>query len=63
MLCFQVVTATDGTVLDLGSLEITYSYTGSVLDYQEVTYNGNTYRLTYTYTGSNLTTQSAWVKQ
>lgn len=57
------VTASDGTQLDLDSLEHTYGYSGSVLTSDTVTYLGNTYVKTYVFTGSNLTFESRYVKQ
>lgn len=38
-----------------------YTYTGSNLATEAITYGGRTYTRTYTYTGSNLTSVSAWV--
>lgn len=38
-----------------------YTYTGSNLTTEAITYGGRTYTRTYGYTGSNLTSVSAWV--
>lgn len=39
------------------------SYTGSQLDFVDMTVNGTVYRKTLTWTGSNLTAVTVWVKQ
>ena len=62
------VATLDGQLLDLGSLAISYSYTGSVLNYAQtaITLESGataTYRQTYTYTAGNLTGVSGWVRQ
>lgn len=55
--------ADDGTLIQMGSFAQTLSYSSGVLQYIEVTVDGNTYRKTFTYTGTDLTGISVWVKQ
>ena len=55
--------ASDGVMIPLDNTAQALSYTGTVLDYVSLSYNGSTYRQTYTYTGGNLTTISIWTKQ
>ena len=55
--------ASDGVVLDLEDLDITFNWAGTTLNYAQVVYRGNTYRQTYTYSGGVVTGISRWVKQ
>lgn len=58
------VIAIDGSVLDLGSAAMTFSYNvDGTISYCEVSDFGNTYRQTFGYTNGQLTTVSRWVKQ
>ena len=58
----QIVTATDGTNLDLDSLPHTFTWSGGVLVQDLVVHpNGNSYAQQMTYSGSVLQTVSAWM--
>lgn len=59
----EIVTATDGTQIDLGNVPQTLAYSGTNLLTITVTCPGktsSTYRQTFSYTGSNLTGISSW---
>lgn len=56
--------ATDGSVLDLDSMETTYNYNvDDTLNYMEILTNGNTYRQSFTWDTGKVATISRWVKQ
>ncbi len=58
------VTASDGTPLEISSLDQALGWnTDGTLGYLQVVSGGNTYRQSMTWTGGQLTAISKWVKQ
>lgn len=62
-MAYETVVASNGIVVPVDSLEQSYTYNGSLIDYIEVTYRGVTYRQTYTYSGSSISAISDWEAQ
>ena len=59
----STVTASDGTMIPLDSVEQDFAYSGSLLTTITVVYQGKTFVQTFTYSGSNVATISGWIKQ
>lgn len=59
----ETVTADDGTMLPLASLDTVVAYSGGNPTTFTVVYRGNTYVQTLTYSGTNVIDISGWIKQ
>lgn len=54
--------ASDGTDIPVASCDVYTHIVGGVVQYEELTFNGKTYRKTYTWVGGSVT-ESKWVRQ
>ena len=58
-----VITANDGTQIDLDNVEQTFAYGGGFVSTITVVYGGKTYVQTFTNNGTNITEISGWILQ
>lgn len=59
----SIITANNGTQIDLDNVELTFAYSGSFLMTITIVYAGETYVQTFTNNGTNITVISNWVVQ
>jgi len=59
----STVQASDGTMLPLEDIPLTFAFSGGFIATITGVYQGKTYVQTYTNNGTNITAISAWIKQ
>jgi len=58
-----IVTASDGTQIDLDNVTQAFAYSGGFISTITIVYAGKTFVQTFTNNGTNITNISNWVKQ